>query len=134
MRKTLPFLFALFLITTSSWCLAQEKSNETYRISRGNDNSEIEKYKTAFENGNWKCYRTLDNSRFIKFENGIEFELFSANKLKQLGYNAPTDCLSKIEDIEAAIAPTYSITANGHIMEAHQSYKSAKEIKSRQQK
>lgn len=76
--KQILFL-SLVLGATSVW--AQEKS--TYRIASSGGIENLEVYHAALESKDLDIYRLVDQPRIIKFDSGVEVELFSALYLEE---------------------------------------------------
>lgn len=128
MERKLLFLMSILLCT--SFLYAQEKENTTYRIINHSDIKDIQNYKKAIEAANWKCYRMLNKSRIIKFDTGIEVELFSALALAANGISVSRDCLVTEELVNGRkYQPIYRLDPSGRIIELHESVGNTKQIK-----
>ena len=80
MKKTITFFTVVFLLF-SSIIYGQEKKDETYRFVNPEIVNNLQDYETAFSTADMTKFRFSNKSNVIKFNNGLEVELFSANQL-----------------------------------------------------
>jgi hypothetical protein len=89
MKKTITFFTVVFLLF-SSIIYGQEKKDKTYRYVNPEIVNNLQDYETAFSTADMTKFRFSDKSNVIKFKNGLEVELFSANKLAANGVSVDT--------------------------------------------
>lgn len=62
-----------------------EKNLETYRIVKGAEISDIDNYMDALNKADFSYHRLRNETFTIRFENGLEVEIFSATTLQGSG-------------------------------------------------
>lgn len=73
--------FLVFFLFAASTLFAQP-SKTTYQIVKDGGVDNIEAYYTALENYDLDRHRLIDQNRIIRFDSGVEVELYSAEKLE----------------------------------------------------
>lgn len=76
-KYIVTFVLTLGLLSAS----AQEKT--TYRIIKSDGVENIEVYHQALQSKDLDAHRLINQSRVIKFESGVEVELYSATYLEE---------------------------------------------------
>lgn len=71
----------VMLLLTGTTLLAQP-TKRTYQITKDGGVDNIEKYYSALEKYDLDRYRLIDQNRIVRFDSGVEVELFSAEKLE----------------------------------------------------
>lgn len=80
MKKTITF-FTMVLLLFSSIIYGQERKDQTYRFVNPEIVNNLQDYETAFSTADMTKFRFSNKLNVIKFNNGLEVELFSANQL-----------------------------------------------------
>lgn len=79
MKRHITFFTMLFLLC-SSFMYGQEVKDKSYRFVNPEIVSNLQDYENAFSTADMTSLRFANKSNTIKFKNGLEVELFSANK------------------------------------------------------
>jgi hypothetical protein len=89
MKKTITF-FTMVLLLFSSIIYGQERKDQTYRFVNPEIVNNLQDYETAFSTADMTKFRFSNKLNVIKFNNGLEVELFSANQLVANGFAVDT--------------------------------------------
>ena len=92
------------------------KETATFNIINNGEVSDIQPYIIAMSNANFDTYRLVDSRRIIKFDTGVEVELFSANELSAKFPEKMSKIILTKKDIEGIEPPTYKLSPTGHII------------------
>jgi hypothetical protein len=84
---------AALLISSKNFTEYHEQLNVTYQIKNIEKISGAEKYISAMNKANFNHYRLRSVRQVIRFEDGVEVELFSAEELRKNGIQSviPSD-------------------------------------------
>ena len=83
LNYVLPLVALLFLV---SFTYAQTPSNSFQIVDNGNAEN-VSEYQIAIQQASFDNYRLRDERVTLTFDNGLKFQLFSANELVSLGIN-----------------------------------------------
>lgn len=78
--KHIATFLVLFLLGGTT--LIAQSTKRTYQITKDGGVENIETYYSALENYDLDRHRLIDQNRIIRFDSGVEVELFSAEKLE----------------------------------------------------
>ena len=121
MKNSCNLLFLLIICFFISGKLNAQETltpNTTFHVVSKQNTSDAALAAKCVEKSDFNNYRLRDARRKLTFDNGVVIELFSAVELKNLGYNIDPNFYDESID-KKNIEPTYSITANGDLIQNH---------------
>lgn len=114
MKHITPILVFFLLAGTT---LFAQTTKRTYQITSDGGVDNIEAYYAALENHDLDRHRLIDQSRIIRFDSGVEIELFSAEKLQaDFGRNRNHSFMNKTGD-EPIYPWLWSLNEDGRIID-----------------
>lgn len=106
-------LVSLVVILMISSLDAIAQSDSQFQLaSTGQD---LTSYESALEQADLEPYRFQDQVRTLRFEDGIEFSLRSAQELIAEGETLDIESYSKASDVDKAITLIFKIAPNGQL-------------------
>lgn len=109
MLAAMAGVFALLLCSFASSLQIPEK---TFRVVNNGSVSDINAYETAFTKADMESYRYQNKSCTLKFDTGIEIEMYSAQELINQGHNVVLSNY-KIADSPNWIQPVFRLNLDG---------------------
>ncbi len=104
-------IFVLFLC---SFVSSVQITGKTFRVISNGSVTETGAYETAFEKADMESYRYQNKRCILKFDTGVEIEMFSAQELITQGRNIQLNNY-KVVDPPNWIQPTFRLNLDGSL-------------------